>query len=405
MTEGEKSTGIHSQGRNRRLIVAALIPLAACGLQFFFWTAIQPYVWFLFYPAVFFSSWVGGLRGGLAATVLSSGLVLYFFIPPQFSFAVQRPMSLVSIAMFTGMGVLFSYFHERLRKANQQAADALAAVNAARDQLEERVSERTVELTQALTSLQQSEQAFRTLADALPQIVWITRPDGWNIYFNQQWMDYTGQTLEESFGHGWNKSFHPDDQQRAGDAWQQAMATDGAYALECRLRRADGAYRWWLIRGVPVHDAEGKILKWFGTCTDIENLKQAEASLRQSNRALRMISQCNQELVHATDETELLQAICRITVEQGGYRMAWVGFAEQNAAKSVRPVAQAGVEAGYLDTVNIPGPTPSAGAGQPARPSAPASPSSPATFPPTRPMVRGGRRRSSAAMPRRPRCH
>ena len=133
----------------------------------------------------------------------------------------------------------------------------------------------------AKKELQESEQKFRTLAEAMPQIVWITRPDGWNTYFNQQWVDYTGMTLEESYGHGWNKPFHPDDQQRAWDAWQHATKTDGIYALECRLRRADGAYRWWLIRGVSLHDANGKIVNWFGTCTDIEDIKQAQLEREQ----------------------------------------------------------------------------------------------------------------------------
>jgi PAS domain-containing protein len=75
------------------------------------------------------------------------------------------------------------------------------------------------------------------MAEALPQIVWITRPDGWNIFFNQKWVDYTGLTLEESYGHGWNKPFHPDDRQRAWDAWQNAVNNNGTYSLECRLRR------------------------------------------------------------------------------------------------------------------------------------------------------------------------
>ncbi|MCY2995081.1 MAG: GAF domain-containing protein, partial [Planctomycetota bacterium] len=85
----------------------------------------------------------------------------------------------------------------------------------------------------------------------------------------------------------------------------------------------------------------------------ITERKQAEESLRRTNRALRLISECNQALVRATAEADLLEAICRMTVEHGGYRMVWVGFAEQNEAKSVRTVAQAGFEAGYLDTVNI----------------------------------------------------
>ncbi|WP_250680367.1 PAS domain S-box protein [Geomonas sp. Red32] len=129
---------------------------------------------------------------------------------------------------------------------------------------------------QAEDALVTSEREFRFLAEAMPQIVWITRADGWNIYFNRQWADYTGLSLEESYGHGWNKPFHPDDQQRAWDAWHNAVATNGTYSLECRLRRHDGTYRWWLIRGVPALDDKGAISKWFGTCTDIEEIKQAE---------------------------------------------------------------------------------------------------------------------------------
>jgi PAS domain S-box-containing protein len=128
-------------------------------------------------------------------------------------------------------------------------------------------------------ALADSEKEFRLLAEAMPHIVWITRADGWNIFFNQQWIDYTGLTLEESHGHGWNKPFHPDDQQRAWDAWQNAVNNNGIYSLECRLRRADGEYRWWLVRGVPVLDAEGKTYKWFGTCTDIHDMKMVENEL------------------------------------------------------------------------------------------------------------------------------
>jgi len=130
-------------------------------------------------------------------------------------------------------------------------------------------------------ALRTSELEFRTLAEAMPQIVWITRPDGDNIYFNQQWMDYTGLTLEESTGEGWTAPFHPDDRQRAMEAWQKATATGGVYVLECRLRRADGAYRWWLTRGVPIRDTNGNILKWFGTCTDIDEFKQAQARIEE----------------------------------------------------------------------------------------------------------------------------
>jgi PAS domain S-box-containing protein len=162
------------------------------------------------------------------------------------------------------------------------------------------------ERKRAEEALRKSEQEFRTLTEAMPQIVWATRPDGWNIYFNQQWMDYTGLTLDESYGHGWNIPFHPDDKQRAWDAWQRATQHDEPYLLECRLRRADGVYRWWLIHGTPMRGANGEIQKWFGTCTDIEERKQAEEALRESEERLRLLGDnlpdsAVYQYVHETD--------------------------------------------------------------------------------------------------------
>ena len=135
------------------------------------------------------------------------------------------------------------------------------------------------ELKRVEDALLKSESEFRILAESMPQMVWITRADGWNIYFNQHWLDYTGQTLEESYGHGWNKPFHPDDQQHAWGAWQNATQNSATYSIESRLRRADGEYKWFLVRGVPIMDSSGKILKWFGTCTDINGLKLVEKEL------------------------------------------------------------------------------------------------------------------------------
>jgi PAS domain S-box-containing protein len=137
-----------------------------------------------------------------------------------------------------------------------------------------------------ITERKHSEEAlikvkdeFHLLAESMPQIVWVALPDGLNIYLNQQWVNYTGLSLEESYGNGWIKSFHPDDQKSALDAWQNAIANNTAYSLECRMRHKNGAYFWWLVRAVPALDKKGNVIKWFGTCTDIQNIKETGIEL------------------------------------------------------------------------------------------------------------------------------
>jgi PAS domain S-box-containing protein len=124
----------------------------ALALQWVLWGYIRPYVWFLFYPAVFCSSWVGGMAGGLLATVLSAGFVVFFFIPPALSFAVAEPASVVSVVMFLGMGFLFSLVHQRLRESTYRAAKVLEAQRAAHARIRE-ANTKLVEANAELTAL------------------------------------------------------------------------------------------------------------------------------------------------------------------------------------------------------------------------------------------------------------
>ena len=142
------------------------------------------------------------------------------------------------------------------------------------------------ERKRAEMALRESEAEFRALAESMPQIVWMIHPDGRTIYFNQRWSDYTGMTLADSSGYGWKQPFHPDDGARAWKAWQLVAATGGTFMTESRLRRADGDYRWWLLRGEAQRDANGAIAKWVGTCTDIDDLKLAELEISRANRDL-----------------------------------------------------------------------------------------------------------------------
>ncbi|MDB5280797.1 MAG: domain S-box-containing protein [Ferruginibacter sp.] len=128
--------------------------------------------------------------------------------------------------------------------------------------------------------IEESEKEIRSMAESMPQIVWVTNAQGENIYFNQQWVDYTGLALEDSYGAGWTNPFHPDDKILARDAWKNAVENLAEYNIECRLKCYDGSYHWWLIRGVPKIDDNGEILKWYGTCTDIEKIKKTEEKLK-----------------------------------------------------------------------------------------------------------------------------
>ncbi|MGZ4811055.1 MAG: PAS domain S-box protein, partial [Thermoanaerobaculia bacterium] len=506
----------------KTVLAATAPPLVAFALQSLFWPFLSPFAWILFFPAVFVASWIGGRASGIGATLVSTALATWYFVPPERTLAVETRL-LPAVGVFMAMGFTFSVFHERLRRAHRDAAAALTATQIANDALKRAGDERRIfgalienssdfigiadpngkpvylnpagrrmiglsaefpvaeieiqdcypkelrpfvndvivkamiergrwsgetflrhwqteaaipvsdehfmirdvngdrilgmgtiirdisearrvsgmlreseerfrltideapigmalvaldgrfvrvnralcdvvgytaeELTKltfrdithpddleadvalaarlargeipryqlekrylrkdgasvditlsasilrdrdgaplyyiaqveniterkrAEDALRRSESEFRSLAESMPQIVWTTGADGLNTYFNQQWVDYTGLTLEQSYGEGWITPFHPDDRPRAWEAWQRATKHRDTYSLECRLRRADGVYRWWLIRGVPLLGANSEISKWFGTCTDIEHIKAAEQKLKES---------------------------------------------------------------------------------------------------------------------------
>jgi len=184
MSTGEKADFVFRGHDAGRKVLALLIPLFAFVLQWYFWETIQPYVWFLFFPAVFFSSWLGGMRTGFASTLFSTLVVWWFFVPPQYSFVMERPGVLIPIVVFAFMGVIFSLTHERLRSVNQQATAALAAVEAARDLLEERVRERTADLSLTLEELRESENKYRRTLDSMLEGCQIIGFDWRYLYLN-----------------------------------------------------------------------------------------------------------------------------------------------------------------------------------------------------------------------------
>ncbi|MEO5867353.1 MAG: PAS domain-containing protein [Sphingomonas sp.] len=127
----------------------------------------------------------------------------------------------------------------------------------------------------ARRALDDSEGRFRTLADAMPQMVWSTLPDGYHDYYNARWYEFTGMPEGSTDGEAWNGMFHPDDQDRAWATWRKSLTSGDPYQIEYRLRHADGSYRWVLGRALPMRDATGAITRWLGTCTDIHAQKLA----------------------------------------------------------------------------------------------------------------------------------
>lgn len=134
-----------------------------------------------------------------------------------------------------------------------------------------------------------AEMQSRVLIDAIPQQIWSAPPDGTLDYCNERWRSYAGLELEDLRGDGWQAMLHPDDRDRVLKAWRESVANATPYEQEERHRGADGRCRWFLCRGVPLRDDDGRIVRWYGTNTDIEDRKQADEELRQAEDRIRAI--------------------------------------------------------------------------------------------------------------------
>ncbi|HEY0074428.1 MAG TPA: PAS domain S-box protein, partial [Abditibacteriaceae bacterium] len=170
----------------------------------------------------------------------------------------------------------------------------------------------------AAQELKTSETRFRTLSDAIPQLAWTNNAQGEADYFNRRWHDYSGLSYEESYGLGWQRIVHPDDAPASVARWEQAQAEGEVFDTEYRLRRADGTYRWNIGRNVPLRNEAGEVVAWFGTATDIEELKQAQEAIWQAHDELEQrVQERTAQLKHTSQAREqLMERLVNVQEEE-----------------------------------------------------------------------------------------
>ncbi len=166
---------------------------------------------------------------------------------------------------------------------------------------------------------------FRLAVDTIPGMVWTCLPDGQRDFLNQRWLDYTGLTLDEAKGWGWAVAIHPDDVTGMLETLRDILASGAPGESEFRLRRFDGVYRWCMFRVVPLHDPEGRLVKWYGLSTDIEDRKDAEALLTAERRLLEMVAR-------GCPLTGFLETVCRSFETLAGDTLCSILLVDRNGA-------------------------------------------------------------------------
>ena len=263
-------------------------------------------------------------------------------------FLLQSAVTQAEIALHNA--VLMTALHQSLQREQAARADAEAATRA-KDELNEELELRVVERTRQLRN---SEERWRAVFENSAVGIALGDLGGRFLAANSAYQRMLGYSEEELRALSFIDITHEDDRE---DNWRLFTGLlkeqEQYFVLEKRYRRKDGNLIWVNIHVSLVPGTVSIDRFSLALVEDITERKRAEEALGRLNRTLQTLYQCNQALVHATEEYELLQSVCRILVEVGGLRMAWVGYREVDAKKTVRPVARAGYEDGYLERVSI----------------------------------------------------
>jgi PAS domain S-box-containing protein len=290
--------------------------------------------------ALIFAAWYAGAWAGLLATFLSAAAVEWLRLGPYYDPETAGNTSVSSLVIFIVLGVGVSLFvgwlERQARRATGKArqssthrARLVQLLRAERDAHSRSVRE-IDRRRRAEEALHHSEAQYRLLADSVPQLVWMARADGHVEYFNARWREYSGQPTIHALGWGWEDMVHPDDRPAAVTAWGQSIAAGQPCEAEFRLRRRDGEYRWHIARSLPVRAADGEVVRWVGSATDIHDQKTVHAELRQANERFRLAAEAVTAVIYDWDpvsgrvqRTRGLADLIGVTVEQSEPTNAW----------------------------------------------------------------------------------
>lgn len=239
-------------------ILATFVAIALRGLLSPWFGTANPYhtVW----AAVVVSAWYGGVGPAIVSTLLSLVGVWYLLLPVTHSF---RPTG-SEIAGMLGFALLCAFII-MLGEANRRVQARIRS---------------------AETTLREKESEFHLLADSIAELCWIANPDGHIFWYNQRWYEYTGTTFEQMEGWGWKSVHDPAILPAVLEKWQRSIALGESFEMEFPLRGADGVFRWFLTRIKPLHNSEGKIVRWFGTNTNIHQQRALRQALIEAREHL-----------------------------------------------------------------------------------------------------------------------
>ena len=236
---------------------------------------------------------VGGKGPGVAATILSALGAAYFFLEPFHSIAIRDPQATAGLALFVATGFIISLLIGHLREALLSSSRAEAA-------------------------LRESEAQFRTLANAIPQLCWMANGDGWIFWYNERWYEYTGTTPEQMQGWGWQSVHDPEKLPNVLERWKDSIATGKPFDMVFPLRGKNGVFRPFLTRVMPVRNSDGKVVRWFGTNTDISEQQKTEEALRQSESRYSMLAEALPAIVFMASPLGQLEYVNRKWEEYTG---------------------------------------------------------------------------------------